>query len=147
MSQFLLQFHNLQNQQTPILTLHLLPHHFSLKAHHTRQTPHLSPPSSSRSIPHNSMQIQRLGWVSSVSVLSTYITSMFYHDHKSEKGSLIDAPMEYYGLYLLTLEFTWLIMCFSSTSNWVRVIKVLYLYHNWPTWYQFLTATFCHANW
>ncbi|CAN6540075.1 unnamed protein product [Malus baccata var. baccata] len=29
----------------------------------------------------------------------------------------------------------------------VRAIKMLYLYHNWPTWYQFLTATFCHANW
>ncbi|KAJ7965989.1 Rhomboid-like protein [Quillaja saponaria] len=29
----------------------------------------------------------------------------------------------------------------------VHSIKGLYLYHNWPTWYQFLTATFCHANW
>ncbi|XP_028781262.1 rhomboid-like protein 11, chloroplastic isoform X1 [Neltuma alba] len=29
----------------------------------------------------------------------------------------------------------------------VRSIKTLYLYHNWPAWYQFLTATFCHANW
>ncbi|XP_021819259.1 rhomboid-like protein 11, chloroplastic [Prunus avium] len=29
----------------------------------------------------------------------------------------------------------------------VRAFKMLYLYHNWPTWYQFLTATFCHANW
>lgn len=29
----------------------------------------------------------------------------------------------------------------------VRGIKALYLYHNWPTWYQFVTATFCHANW
>ncbi|RDX99449.1 Rhomboid-like protein 11, chloroplastic [Mucuna pruriens] len=26
-------------------------------------------------------------------------------------------------------------------------IKALYLYHNWPAWYQFVTATFCHANW
>ncbi|KAJ4957670.1 hypothetical protein NE237_024781 [Protea cynaroides] len=29
----------------------------------------------------------------------------------------------------------------------VRGIKSLYLYHNWPAWYQFVTATFCHANW
>nr|AIY60653.1 rhomboid protein Hedne_RBL11 [Hedera nepalensis] len=29
----------------------------------------------------------------------------------------------------------------------VQGIKVLYLYHNWPAWYQFVTASFCHANW
>ncbi|GLT85409.1 hypothetical protein SLE2022_035990 [Rubroshorea leprosula] len=29
----------------------------------------------------------------------------------------------------------------------VRGIQSLYLYHNWPAWYQFITATFCHANW
>ncbi|KAK1375827.1 rhomboid-like protein 11, chloroplastic [Heracleum sosnowskyi] len=29
----------------------------------------------------------------------------------------------------------------------VQGVKALYLYHNWPTWYQFVTATFCHANW
>lgn len=29
----------------------------------------------------------------------------------------------------------------------VNGIKALYLYHNWPSWYQFVTATFCHANW
>ncbi|KAJ6758478.1 RHOMBOID-LIKE PROTEIN 11 CHLOROPLASTIC-RELATED [Salix koriyanagi] len=29
----------------------------------------------------------------------------------------------------------------------VRSIKSLYLYHNWPAWYQFVTATFCHASW
>ncbi|XP_006394819.2 rhomboid-like protein 11, chloroplastic isoform X2 [Eutrema salsugineum] len=29
----------------------------------------------------------------------------------------------------------------------VRSIKSLYLYHNFPVWYQFVTATFCHANW
>ncbi|XP_030464749.1 rhomboid-like protein 11, chloroplastic [Syzygium oleosum] len=29
----------------------------------------------------------------------------------------------------------------------VQGIKSLYLYHNWPTWYQFVTATFCHADW
>nr|KJB54852.1 hypothetical protein B456_009G051800 [Gossypium raimondii] len=26
-------------------------------------------------------------------------------------------------------------------------IQSLYLYHNWPAWYQFITSTFCHANW
>ncbi|GFP80273.1 hypothetical protein PHJA_000170700 [Phtheirospermum japonicum] len=26
-------------------------------------------------------------------------------------------------------------------------IKGLYLYHNQPVWYQFITATFCHFNW
>ncbi|CAH9090414.1 unnamed protein product [Cuscuta epithymum] len=26
-------------------------------------------------------------------------------------------------------------------------IKTLYLYHNHPSWYQFVTATFCHFNW
>ncbi|KAL8138594.1 hypothetical protein V2J09_004595 [Rumex salicifolius] len=31
--------------------------------------------------------------------------------------------------------------------NGVRAIKSLYLYHNWPAWYQFITAAFCHANW
>ncbi|CAN4076558.1 unnamed protein product [Withania somnifera] len=29
----------------------------------------------------------------------------------------------------------------------VRAVKALYLYHNRPAWYQFLTATFCHFNW
>ncbi|OMO91040.1 hypothetical protein COLO4_18696 [Corchorus olitorius] len=29
----------------------------------------------------------------------------------------------------------------------VRGIQSLYLYHNWPAWYQFVTSTFCHANW
>ncbi|KAF2599824.1 hypothetical protein F2Q68_00012264 [Brassica cretica] len=29
----------------------------------------------------------------------------------------------------------------------VRSIKSLYLYHNFPAWYQFVTATFCHASW
>uniref|UniRef100_A0A2P2JH69 Uncharacterized protein LOC105638271 n=1 Tax=Rhizophora mucronata TaxID=61149 RepID=A0A2P2JH69_RHIMU len=29
----------------------------------------------------------------------------------------------------------------------VRGVKSLYLYHNWPCWYQFVTATFCHASW
>ncbi|KAJ4818327.1 Rhomboid family protein [Rhynchospora pubera] len=29
----------------------------------------------------------------------------------------------------------------------IREIKALYLYHDWPAWYQFVTATFCHANW
>ncbi|XP_057522911.1 rhomboid-like protein 11, chloroplastic isoform X1 [Amaranthus tricolor] len=29
----------------------------------------------------------------------------------------------------------------------VRDIKALYLFHNRPAWYQFVTAAFCHANW
>ncbi|XP_055820691.1 rhomboid-like protein 11, chloroplastic [Solanum dulcamara] len=29
----------------------------------------------------------------------------------------------------------------------VRGVKALYLYHNRPAWYQFVTATFCHFNW
>ncbi|CAA0838534.1 rhomboid-like protein 11 [Striga hermonthica] len=29
----------------------------------------------------------------------------------------------------------------------VHLIKELYLYHNQPAWYQFITATFCHFNW
>ncbi|KAK1549934.1 hypothetical protein Q3G72_010737 [Acer saccharum] len=29
----------------------------------------------------------------------------------------------------------------------VRSIKSMYLYHNRPAWYQFVTATFCHASW
>ncbi|XWS26311.1 hypothetical protein CRYUN_Cryun26dG0021200 [Craigia yunnanensis] len=29
----------------------------------------------------------------------------------------------------------------------VQGIQSLYLYHNWPAWYQFVTSTFCHANW
>ncbi|KAE8732626.1 nudix hydrolase 19 [Hibiscus syriacus] len=29
----------------------------------------------------------------------------------------------------------------------VQGIQSLYLYHNWPAWYQFITSTFCHANW
>ncbi|XP_042498084.1 rhomboid-like protein 11, chloroplastic [Macadamia integrifolia] len=36
-----------------------------------------------------------------------------------------------------------------AADHWfqLRGIQSLYLYHNWPTWYQFVTATFCHANW
>ncbi|XP_047966720.1 rhomboid-like protein 11, chloroplastic isoform X2 [Salvia hispanica] len=29
----------------------------------------------------------------------------------------------------------------------VPLIKELYLYHNNPAWYQFITSTFCHFNW
>ncbi|KAH7291982.1 hypothetical protein KP509_29G044900 [Ceratopteris richardii] len=29
----------------------------------------------------------------------------------------------------------------------ISSIKALYLYHGWPKWYQFFTATFCHLNW
>ncbi|XP_022750202.1 rhomboid-like protein 11, chloroplastic [Durio zibethinus] len=29
----------------------------------------------------------------------------------------------------------------------VQGIQSLYLYHSWPAWYQFVTSTFCHANW
>ncbi|KAH9604967.1 hypothetical protein KSS87_001784 [Heliosperma pusillum] len=29
----------------------------------------------------------------------------------------------------------------------IRGIKMLYLYHNRPAWYQFVTAAFCHASW
>ncbi|XWS70342.1 hypothetical protein CRYUN_Cryun03dG0039800 [Craigia yunnanensis] len=29
----------------------------------------------------------------------------------------------------------------------VQSIQSLYLYHKWPVWYQFVTSTFCHANW
>ncbi|XP_057799622.1 rhomboid-like protein 11, chloroplastic [Salvia miltiorrhiza] len=29
----------------------------------------------------------------------------------------------------------------------VPLIKELYLYHNQPAWYQFITSTFCHFNW
>lgn len=29
----------------------------------------------------------------------------------------------------------------------VRAVRALYLYHNRPAWYQFVTATFCHFNW
>ncbi|KAL5729231.1 Rhomboid-like protein 11 [Ranunculus cassubicifolius] len=29
----------------------------------------------------------------------------------------------------------------------LREIKALYFYHNQPAWYQFVTSTFCHANW
>ncbi|CAM8892328.1 unnamed protein product [Rhodiola kirilowii] len=28
-----------------------------------------------------------------------------------------------------------------------RGIRILYLHHNRPAWYQFVTSTFCHANW
>ncbi|XP_042411175.1 rhomboid-like protein 11, chloroplastic [Zingiber officinale] len=29
----------------------------------------------------------------------------------------------------------------------IREIKILYLYHGLPAWFQFVTATFCHASW
>ncbi|XP_073285298.1 rhomboid-like protein 11, chloroplastic [Primulina huaijiensis] len=29
----------------------------------------------------------------------------------------------------------------------VPLVKELYLYHNQPAWYQFITATFCHFSW
>nr|AIY60750.1 rhomboid protein Ginbi_RBL11 [Ginkgo biloba] len=34
-------------------------------------------------------------------------------------------------------------------DRWLQVdaIKLLYLYHDAPRWYQFITATFCHVNW
>lgn len=34
-------------------------------------------------------------------------------------------------------------------DHWLQFvpIKLLYLYHDLPRWYQFITATFCHVNW
>lgn len=34
-------------------------------------------------------------------------------------------------------------------DHWLRFppIRCLYLYHDLPNWYQFITATFCHVNW
>ncbi|CAN6456457.1 unnamed protein product [Victoria cruziana] len=34
-------------------------------------------------------------------------------------------------------------------DHWFQVnnVKSLYLNHAWPQWYQFITATFCHADW
>ncbi|KAF3783868.1 Rhomboid-like protein 11 [Nymphaea thermarum] len=34
-------------------------------------------------------------------------------------------------------------------DHWFQVntMKSLYLNHAWPQWYQFITATFCHADW
>ncbi|KAG8084804.1 hypothetical protein GUJ93_ZPchr0010g9625 [Zizania palustris] len=29
----------------------------------------------------------------------------------------------------------------------IKLIKELYLYHSFPSWFQFVTSTFCHANW
>ncbi|KAG8067529.1 hypothetical protein GUJ93_ZPchr0005g14775 [Zizania palustris] len=29
----------------------------------------------------------------------------------------------------------------------IQHIKALYLYHAFPSWFQFVTSTFCHANW
>ncbi|XP_015698943.1 rhomboid-like protein 11, chloroplastic [Oryza brachyantha] len=29
----------------------------------------------------------------------------------------------------------------------IQDIKAMYLYHAFPTWFQFVTSTFCHANW
>ncbi|XP_078428988.1 rhomboid-related intramembrane serine protease family protein [Wolffia australiana] len=29
----------------------------------------------------------------------------------------------------------------------IQQVKSLYLYHRWPVWYQFISATFCHADW
>ncbi|PKA52410.1 hypothetical protein AXF42_Ash019794 [Apostasia shenzhenica] len=46
----------------------------------------------------------------------------------------------------------WILLCnigiFAADHLFqVREIRTLYLYHNQPTWYQFVTATFCHVNW
>ncbi|KAL4193973.1 hypothetical protein AMTRI_Chr05g56860 [Amborella trichopoda] len=34
-------------------------------------------------------------------------------------------------------------------DHWFQLpdVKTLYFYHSWPRWYQFVTATFCHADW
>ncbi|WZZ36928.1 hypothetical protein YC2023_020329 [Brassica napus] len=55
------------------------------------------------------------------------------------KGNHRSEPMASFGSYLSILAFMWQITSFS--------IKSLYLYHNFPAWYQFVTATFCHASW
>ncbi|XP_010254105.1 PREDICTED: rhomboid-like protein 11, chloroplastic [Nelumbo nucifera] len=36
-----------------------------------------------------------------------------------------------------------------AADHWLQIrgIKALYFYHNRPEWYQFVTSTFCHANW
>ncbi|KAK2968646.1 hypothetical protein RJ640_012489 [Escallonia rubra] len=52
-------------------------------------------------------------------------------------------------LFQVSKRFKSLLMTFSFLHFcWnVRGIRAFYLYHNWPQWYQFVTATFCHANW
>ncbi|KAF0927637.1 hypothetical protein E2562_035491 [Oryza meyeriana var. granulata] len=29
----------------------------------------------------------------------------------------------------------------------IQPVKAMYLYHAFPSWFQFVTSTFCHANW
>jgi len=36
-----------------------------------------------------------------------------------------------------------------AADNWLQLpfMRSLYLYHDYPRWYQFVTSTFIHANW
>ncbi|EFJ28985.1 hypothetical protein SELMODRAFT_146877 [Selaginella moellendorffii] len=60
-----------------------------------------------------------------------------------EKGEKRRKPGN--ALYLLLLAN----LGVYALDHWLEVpgMKLLYLYHNSPRWYQFITATFCHGNW
>ncbi|KAJ7551634.1 hypothetical protein O6H91_06G022300 [Diphasiastrum complanatum] len=49
------------------------------------------------------------------------------------------------GIYLLLL----LNLGMYVADHWLKLegVKSLYLYHSSPSWYQFVTAQFCHVNW
>ncbi|XP_019098412.1 PREDICTED: rhomboid-like protein 11, chloroplastic, partial [Camelina sativa] len=49
------------------------------------------------------------------------------------------------GIFLIIL--TNLAIFMAEHFYQVRWIKSLYLYSDFPVWYQFVTAAFCHANW
>ena len=55
-------------------------------------------------------------------------------------------PMAYIHFFFF-LCWTIYLLVKCSLAFQIREIKALYLYHALPTWYQFVTSTFCHANW
>lgn len=54
-------------------------------------------------------------------------------------------PFKYNGVFLLLLLN--LVIFVADHILHLPVVSHLYLYHSHPRWYQFVTATFCHANW
>ncbi|KAM0880201.1 hypothetical protein ACQ4PT_033741 [Festuca glaucescens] len=56
------------------------------------------------------------------------------------RSSRVVVLMRYSGSCCLILASMLQTICY-------RQIKALYLYHAYPSWYQFVTSTFCHANW
>lgn len=101
------------------------------------------------------------------SIMESYFTAVYIYIHIYAKVSNhFHIQKNYSRLTWRNMLFCWrfILACTSLLIVWaaickfesnikisacfqVREITALYLHHNRPAWYQFITSTFCHSNW